>query len=69
MTKDKSSKPCDYCLFGKQHRVAFQNNSTKKLETLEIVYFDVCGPMEVDLLGGNKYFVTFIDDTSQKTWV
>ena len=25
--------------------------------------------MEVDLLGGNKYFVTFIDAASQKTWV
>ena len=25
--------------------------------------------MEVDSLGRNKYFVTFIDDTSRKTWV
>ena len=25
--------------------------------------------MEVDLLGDNKCFVTFIDDASQKTWV
>ena len=25
--------------------------------------------MEVDSLGGNKYFVTFIDDVSRKTWV
>ena len=23
MAKDKSSNPCDYCLFGKQHRVSF----------------------------------------------
>ena len=69
MAKDKSSNPCDYCLFGKQHRVSFQKNSTRKLEKLELVYSDVCGPMEVDLLGGDKYFVTFIDDASQKTWV
>ena len=63
------SNPCDYCLFGKQHKVSFQKNSTQKLEKLELVYSDVCGPMEVDSLGGNKYFVTFIDDASRKTWV
>ena len=69
MAKEKSSNPCDYCLFGKQHRVSFQKNSTRKLEKLELVYSDVCEPMEVVSLGGNRYFVTFIDDASQKTWV
>ena len=34
-----------------------------------MVYFDVCGPMKVETLGGSKYFVTFIDDASQKIWV
>ena len=67
VTKYKPSNPCDYCLFGKQHRVSFQKNSTRK--KLELVYSDVCGPMEVNSLGGNKYFVTFIDDASRKTWV
>ena len=69
MAKEKSSNPCDYCLFAKQHRVSFKKNSTQKLEKLESIYSDVCGPMEVDYLGGNKYFITFIDDASQKTWV
>ena len=67
MAKDKSSNPCDYCLFGNQQRVSFQKNSTRKLEKLELVYSDVCRPMEVDSLCGKKYFVTFIDDASQKT--
>ena len=69
MAKVKSSNLCDYCLFGKHHKVSFQKNSNQKLEKLELVYSNICGPMEVDLLGGNKYFVTFIDDTSRKTWV
>ena len=69
MAKDKSSNPCDYFLFGKQHKVSFQKNSTQKLEKLKLVYSDVCKSMEVDSLGGNKYFVTFIDDASRKTWV
>ena len=61
--------PCDYCLLGKQHRVSFSSKSTKKSEILELVYSDVCGPIEVESLGGYKYFVTFIDDASRKTWV
>ena len=69
MAKEKSSNPCDYFLFGKQHKVSFQKNCTKKLEKLELVYSDVCGPMKVDSLGGNKYFSTFIDDASRKTCV
>ena len=69
MAKDKSSNPYDYCLFGKQHRVSFQKNSIRKLEKLKLVYSDVCRPIEVDSLGGNKYFVAFIDDASRKIWV
>ncbi|KAM1968538.1 hypothetical protein FF1_044121 [Malus domestica] len=30
---------------------------------------DVYGPMEVESLGRNKYFVTYIDDASRKVWV
>ena len=35
---------------------------------LELVHFDVCGPIEVESLGGNKYVFTFIDDATRKTW-
>ena len=42
MAKDKSSNPCDSCLFGKQHSVSFKKNSAQKLEKLELVYSDVC---------------------------
>ena len=61
--------PCDYCLLGKQHRVSFSSKSTKKSKILELVYSDVCVPIKVESLGGYKYFVTFIDDASRKTWV
>ena len=69
MNKGKLASHCDYCLFGKQHKMSFHNNSTRKFEKLELVYFDVCEPMEVDLLGDNRYFVTFIDDAARKTWI
>lgn len=35
---------------------------------MELVYFDVCGPMKVKSLGGASYFVIFIDDASRKEW-
>jgi transposase InsO family protein len=35
---------------------------------LDLVYSDVCGPFEVESLGGNRYFLTFIDDASRKVW-
>ena len=57
MAKDKSPNLYDYCLFGKQHSVSFQKDSTKKWEKLELVNSDVCEPMEVDSLGGKKYVV------------
>ena len=62
--KGMSLKSCDYCLFGKQHRVSFCIPSTRKSNVLDLVYSDVCGPIGVESLGGNKYFVTFIDDAS-----
>ena len=61
--------PCDFCLFHKQHRVSFNIPSTRKPNVLDLVYSDVYGPIDVETLGGNKYFVTFIDDASRKVWV
>ena len=67
--KGMSFKPCEYCLFGKQHRISFRIPSTRKPNVLDLVYSNVCGPIDVESLGGNKYFVTFIDDASRKGWV
>lgn len=32
------------------------------------MYSDVCEPLQVDSIDGNRYFVTFIDDHSRKLW-
>ena len=37
--------------------------------TIEIIHFDVCGPMSSNSLSGYAYYVSFIDDFSRKTWV
>jgi len=36
---------------------------------LELIHTDVCGPMNISSIRGNKYFLTFIDDFSKKTWI
>jgi hypothetical protein len=53
----------------KQHRNNFNKNVDRKPnELLEMVYSDVCGPLQVSSIGGNRYFVTFIGDYSRKLW-
>ena len=42
--------------------------SIRKPNVLDLVYVDVCGPIDVEFLIGNKYFVTFIDDFSLKVF-
>ena len=61
--------PCEFCLFGKHHGFLFRSSARRKLDLLSLVYSDVCGPIEVESLGGSWYFETFIDDASRKVWV
>ena len=62
-------KNCVDCLAGKQHRISFKSQPpSKKPKKLELIHSDVCGPMKVMTLGGARYFVTFIDDSSRKIW-
>jgi hypothetical protein len=60
---------CEHCVYGKQKRVRFLRvEKEKKSESLELVHTDVWGPTQVSSLGGSRYYVTFIDDATRKTW-
>nr|KYP32045.1 Retrovirus-related Pol polyprotein from transposon TNT 1-94 [Cajanus cajan] len=59
---------CNECLTSKQTRNSFVAHvPTKSVKALEMVYSDVCGPFEVNSLGGNRYF--FHHDFTRKTWI
>jgi hypothetical protein len=36
---------------------------------LDLVHLNVCGPMQIELHSGFKYFLTFIDDKSRKSYI
>jgi GAG-pre-integrase domain len=67
---DHSDKLCEGCVLGKHPRNYFPkevNYRAKKV--LELVHTDICGPITPNLLGKHRYFITFIDDFSRRTWV
>ena len=67
---DIKEKVCEGCIFGKQHRENFPGENSYRAHTpLEIVHFDIFGPMQTSSIGGCNYFLTFIDEYSRKTWV
>ena len=53
----------------KHHGVSFQKNLKWREHKLDLVHSNVCDPIKVEFLGDNKYFVTFIDNTTRETWV
>ena len=61
---------CEQCVACKQPRNVFVSYIPSRTnKSLELVYSDVCGPFEEPSIGENRYFVTFIDDFTRKTWV
>ena len=65
-----ANQPCSCCQLGKQARKKMPKQTTyRATQILELVHSDVCGPFRVNSLGGCRYFVTFIDDFSKKTWI
>ncbi len=66
----KEKIDCDVCARGKKVRKKFnKKNEIKTKERGEIIHSDVCGPIFPTTHGGNKYFVSFIDDYTRMSWV
>ena len=56
-------KLCEGFLVEKQSRKSFVSTMPMRSSCiLEVVHSDVCSPFEDQNIGGNKYFVSFIDD-------
>ena len=58
------------CFLGKHKNVSFlKTGRTLKAEKLEFVYTDLWGPTLVASLGGLRYYIAFIDDSSRKVHI
>ena len=67
---DMPDKLYEGCLVGKQSRKSFVLTMPMRSSCiLEVVHSDVCGPFEEHTNGGNMFFVSIVDEFSQKLWI
>lgn len=71
---------CEDCLLGKQSKNPFPvGKALIATKNLELVHMDICGPMPTESMGGNRFFLMFVDDlegcagfiassTNQRLW-
>jgi len=60
----KGKEVCGTCATGRQHKEAITGTREKASDLLAVVHSDVCGPMHISTLNGEKYFITFVDEKS-----
>src|SRR5579871_2579864 len=60
---------CEYYLYSRQHKLPFTNTASRVSNILELIYTDICGPMNHLLLREAKYFIIFIDDKTKITFI
>ncbi|GJX36047.1 retrovirus-related pol polyprotein from transposon TNT 1-94, partial [Tanacetum coccineum] len=60
---------CSACQLGKskKHTHSPKTENTN-LEVLNTLHMDLCGPMQVQTINGNKYILVIVDDYSRFTW-
>lgn len=58
------------CVVGKLHRQSFpKNKAWRAQQPLQLVHSDICGPINPSSNSKKRYFITFTDYYSRKTWV
>ncbi|GFX70877.1 retrovirus-related Pol polyprotein from transposon TNT 1-94 [Trichonephila clavipes] len=67
---DNGKTHCIPCKLAKFKRVSFKKTGVvRSKRPLELLHMDLCGPMPTESQGGNKYFLSIIDDYSRKVTV
>ena len=55
---------CVDCIKEKQTKYTIRKTATRSTQLLELIHIDICGSFDAPSFGGEKYFITFIDDFS-----
>uniref|UniRef100_A0AAV1THJ1 GAG-pre-integrase domain-containing protein n=1 Tax=Peronospora matthiolae TaxID=2874970 RepID=A0AAV1THJ1_9STRA len=59
------SSACRGCQKGKMVQNPFPRNQDKRgYDTFELLHVDICGPMEMNSLGGRKHLLLIVDEAS-----
>lgn len=53
---------CEACVFGKQCRSSFTENTRRAETPGEVTWFDIMGPMSVNAIDGSRFLAQFVDD-------
>lgn len=56
---------CESCVLGKSTRKPFPTHTQSTKAPMDLVHSDLCGPMQVESLGGARYVCMFTDDYSR----
>ena len=68
--KDELNVDYEGCAMGKLNRLPCPKKSNhRSSQLLELIHTDVCGPMNVEWIGGSFHFSCFIDDYPRYTAV
>jgi hypothetical protein len=60
---------CKGCALGKYTKTAFPSSDSRATSILDLIHSNVCGSMSSTSLTGYLYYVIFIDDFSQESWI
>lgn len=63
------SEPCEICIQSKMIRSINRQPPERTLQVLGRIHTDAWGPYRVPSITGDKYFFSFTDDYSRKSWV
>lgn len=59
---------CEWCLLGKQFEKTFPKESKLRAKRLlNLIYIDICAPINLNFFYQNNFFFLFIDDFWRKT--
>ena len=63
-------KFCEECVLGKHPRTSFSRTAEYRAkEQLRLIHIDIYRPITPKFFSVERYFISFIDDFSRKTWV
>lgn len=60
---------CVDCTKGTQTKHTVKKVAIRSTQLLELIHIDICGPFNVASCGGERYFITFIDDLSNYGYI